>query len=157
MNSRLRKRHQGMLLGLALLLPVGIGLALSSRPSYPTGTQSTADSSLAAPAGQGLDISSRWNSASLRSWLWPAADGEERELGLLSTEGLALPDVLLYWSPVSAESDALDKRAHLLGSFFGTGTMRYRLPAEASGGSLVLYSLAHAEVVQRASLEGLGD
>lgn len=162
MNRRLRTRHRRMLGGLALLLPVGIGIALSSRPSYTLEAASSVEGAgLAARLGVALDASDLWGETELHCRVWPAKNGEDAVVELLGEEDLALPDVLLYWSPETSDDGGLGSGAYLLGSFHGTQVQRFNLPAAASldglDGILMLYSLAHSQVVDRASLAGLGD
>jgi len=62
------------------------------------------------------------------------------------------PDLLLYWTSPAAQPGDLTS-AHLLGAF--TPEKSYLLPAGTGQGSLVLFSLAHGEIVDTARIEGL--
>ena len=156
MNRRLRKRHQLMLTGLALLLPIGFGLALQARPEIPAGGGRIAALGPAVPQDGTTATQISWGELGIRSRYWAASQERAAVVQLTAAEDLALPDVLLYWS--ENKEDALQGDEFLLGSFFGEQTQRYSLPAGAtSTGRLFLYSLAHDEVVGTADLSETGD
>ncbi len=58
------------------------------------------------------------------------------------------PDLLVYWTS-RPPGDALPPDAVLVGSLSGTSARRLALPARARGGNgaIVVYSVAHDEVV----------
>lgn len=155
MNRRLRQRHQGLVLGLALLLPVGLALALSSRRAVPKSLGTQAALGPSAPAELPLVSSELWGEYAVFTRLWRKTETRQAIVELTAAEDLALPDVLLYWSASPKQTGRLTGDEFLLGSFFGERTQRYGLPAGEPGG-LVLYSLAHNEVVAVANLSELG-
>lgn len=163
MNRRLRKRHGRMMAAMGLLLPIGVGLALYARPVIPVesaGLQRravTGADEIATPERAALDASARWSLVDLTLRVWPPTADEAGIVELTSTSSLALPDVLLYWSRLAVLPEKLSGTDFLLGTFFGTHTQRFHLPAGAAPGSggLILYSLAHDEVIGYASLMGL--
>ncbi|MDA0712031.1 MAG: hypothetical protein O3B73_17680 [bacterium] len=57
---------------------------------------------------------------------------------------LPFPDVLIYWQP-GAQTVRIDEQAVLLGSLSGTLATRIVLPEKE--GKLVLYSLAHGDIL----------
>ena len=67
---------------------------------------------------------------------------------------LKVPDLLVYWHMGDAPSDQLPDNGFLLGSLAGTDVHQYVLPDTALhvDGQLILYSLAHQEVVGTAGL-----
>jgi hypothetical protein len=95
-----------------------------------------------------------------------------RALEIKPLRPIGKPDVLLYWAPATegASTQSPDGRAltslpadaHLLGRIGGTGIRRFKLPghgdwtaSRASGGSLILYSLGHQEVIAAGGLPPL--
>ena len=65
------------------------------------------------------------------------------------------PDLLLYWTAQTVRLTPLPPDAHLLGRIAGTTVQRFRLPEPRPAdehGSLVVYSLAHQEIVATANL-----
>lgn len=72
-------------------------------------------------------------------------------LALQPTRAILEPDLLVYWTPPG--SDAPGAGSVLLGSLAGSAARRLPLPERAAGGgSIVVYSLAHGEVVARLAL-----
>jgi hypothetical protein len=60
--------------------------------------------------------------------------------------------LLLYWSPETAPSGSdVVENANLLGPF--DANRLYRLPPDAKRGSLLLYSLAHRQLIDSAALD----
>ncbi len=153
MNRRLRKRHQLMLTGLALLLPIGFGLAPNARPAIPAGGGRVAALGPPAPTDGVLATQLTWWNLKLQTTVWPSTPERSIIVEMRADEDLALPDVLLYWSE-SGEVE-LQGDEFLLGSFFGQQTQRYALPfAKELTGRLILYSLAHDEVIGHTLLSG---
>lgn len=158
MNRRLRRWHGRVIRGLLFLLPFGLVMAVAVRPEVPVEGAARREFGLPEPTGESLDLSGAWNSDALRSRLWRASAARPAVLELQASEDLALPDVLLYWRAQSTGADALDGTERLLGSFFGDEAIRYSLEGlpEKPGGQLLLYSLAHKQVVASASLDQVG-
>ncbi len=150
MIAPLRKRHRLWITGLALLVPAVCALALWSRPPAPAGSGGEV-SPVAAPTS----ASSR-AIASLPGFRTAVRGGKEAaQLEVEALEPLRRPDVLLYFS-ATAPADTLPADAHLLGSVAHRQTRSFPLPtAAAKGGHLVLYSLAHQDVVASAALEAV--
>lgn len=72
------------------------------------------------------------------------------------------PDVLLYWTPGSSSEGRLPEDAHLIGRIGSTRRQRFQLPnhdtaagAPPGGGTLIVYSLGHQEVVAEGRLPRL--
>jgi len=133
-----------MITALALVVPALLVAALAARRPVPTDPQA---------AGL-LARDAAWQSREARR----VADGVEL-VGLAVRLDRALfdtrPDVLAYWSAErTTTGGAWPGQAHLLGSAADGLEGFLRLPEQAAetDGWLVLYSLAHAEVVAELQL-----
>ncbi|MCI0352765.1 MAG: hypothetical protein L0Z53_25365 [Acidobacteriales bacterium] len=145
MIQPLRNYHRFIFEVLGLLLPLIFLAGLAVRPS---GTKSVSAASL--PAGQKIaETAGGWKNYSITTRLYA---GSAVLLQLQPASNLNEPDLLLYWStePAPPASDVL-KNATLLGAF--EGNRLYRLPPDAKRGSLLLYSLAHQQLVDSAALD----
>lgn len=152
MILRLRSQHRTTFAMLAIVLPVGLGLAFASRKSVPPSMNVPREGSLlqASRDPPVRDAIVTAGAASVRLRLWAADSKGSRLLELTPQRDLELPDVLVYWAR-SEEVRELPRESVLLGSLAGTQTRRFTLPDRASDGRLYLYSLAHQQLV--ASLE----
>ncbi|HTF88440.1 MAG TPA: hypothetical protein VK843_08525 [Planctomycetota bacterium] len=154
MIRSLRSRHRRTFVLLAVVLPIGLAMAFSSRVSVPASPSvPQADRLVArpidAPVRDAVVTSAR---AQLRLRIWsPGTDGT-RVLELTPRRDLELPDVLVYWSATDS-NEGLPAKSLLLGSLAGTEARLFSLPKEARGGRLFLYSLAHQELVASLELE----
>ncbi len=154
MISRLRSRHLRVLAALALLLPVGFAAGLLARTEIPS-TDGPAPGQSVVQSGHLL-----WESATLWGELPivtrrlaggppPGGNSIELEVG----DDLRRPDLLLYWSLSGVEGDGIPADAYLLGTVGGSGLHRFDVPeGRRDTGDLVLYSLAHQEIVGRADV-----
>jgi hypothetical protein len=157
MIAPLRRRHVRIFLVLILLLPVAFALALAARPQIANGAQPEADDG------------ERGRLLYERTDLFPeeaitvrvrASAGGTRHLAFDPMSAIRTPDTLVYWLPGRSQpepssdppSRALPPDAILLGPLHHTGAGGYRLPADTVAGQIVLYSLAHQEVVGQADL-----
>lgn len=142
----LRARHRRMIVVLALVVPMLLVAALAVRRPAPT-SPDRIDSSV--PPLPALEVE--------------LARGESDAPGLAVRLRTSLfderPDILPYWSPVRPVDDgSWTARSHLLGS----GGKRFDefllLPeaAQERDGWLVLYSVAHREVVAEQQLSTAG-
>ncbi len=123
MIQPLRRLHRFTLIGLAILLPVAFISGLASRRPAPRENPGFRHSRSAA--------------SQLSELLQPFKDH-------LS------PDALVYWSPTASAGEALPPEAQLLGALHGDLNPGAPPP---SNGYLVLYSLAHQEVVAQLVLD----
>jgi len=141
-----------MFIVLAAVLPVILGAGLKARPHVPHAEPETLTTS---------QISNRLNQATA-VWAKKTFDTQfyseptnprTVQIILKPLRGSDEPDLLLYWtSKAGADSPELT-RAHLLGSF--RVGRSYSLPTGTEHVSLVLYSLAHREIVDTAKVEVL--
>lgn len=148
----LRRRHLRTLALLTLVLPAGFAAALLARPAPPViesmppgfGASQTIEGASSIVVLEGL-ISEREVEA------WIAVKGDTPWLFMVPRSDLRRPDVLLYAARESAATtdSGLPEGAILLGTLAGTRERSFRLPAWVfdSPARLVLYSLAHQEVV----------
>jgi len=152
MNRALRKSHLRRVVALALLLPIGIGAALLERPEPELFVQ--------ADAAEARPTASDWSSvpthslggALVQARLKSIGSGAIQSLEVRSDSSLAAPDVLLYWLEGDEGPSAGDELPHevvLLGPFSGERPTEYGHPLVPlpGTGSLIFYSLAHAELL----------
>lgn len=74
-------------------------------------------------------------------------------LVLAPREPLVVPAMVVYWAPAPGTGDGLPEGAQLLGAFDGVTTTRWPLPHGPTG-AVVIYSLGHQRVVDRAPIAG---
>lgn len=150
MNTPLRRRHAALITALALVLPMAFAAAIATRAA-PAVTRelafearaASAPEPLAAGAGQ-LALLERANGPR-----WQARHDATR-ITIAQLDGNEAPDLLAYWTPHDTSGDQLPPDAVLLGPLPG-GERTFARPG--AGGALVLFSLAHGDVVARATLE----
>ena len=151
MIARLRRRHRAATIALAVLMPPALAVALIERSEVPPSAVPVA---LLADTTSG---SPRWSRDDLFAAVPIRARGFAGERGaLVELQPLRdplLPDLLVYWSAGGA-GDALPEGAQLLGRLAGVEARRFALPA--AGGSLHLFSLGHARLVDSAALPDAG-
>ena len=145
MIRSLRRRHAGLVLGVAVIVPSVVLLALAARPSPPI------MASLASPPATGS-----WtivdSDGGLRALI--EASGGREWLHLARDTTLVAPDVLVYWSPEPASGDEpFPPGAVLLGALGDPGTHTFNLPAREVSGVMLLYSLAHRSSVASLPLD----
>ena len=153
MIAPLRKRHRLMW---SVLTPFALGLlflALTNRPPSPiskalpdTLKASTFQASLG--AGSLLDSEDFFADPPTAAQL--AWSDSALVLELSPRDAIRQPHVLAYWRPEGAGDGVA--AAHLLGQLLDGGSQTFALPTGASGGEIVLYSLAHQQVLTRAAL-----
>ena len=159
MIHELRLRHFRTFAALAVVIPAGITAALLPRSPAPRVAALPADLARAAgwdgtEAGQTLwrreDL---WGTLALTTTLTRSAGGA-LTVRLAPAADLARPDVLVYWAAGAQPAGRLPEDALLLGALAGAHERAFALPeaAAAQAGRLLLYSLAHAELVAEAPL-----
>jgi hypothetical protein len=148
----LRRRHLAAWIAIALLVPIGVSIALAARTAVPrSSVRIAAESSQAWKtqwaresffAGQPLSIALQH------------VPGGEWGLRVTPTAPLVQPDLLMYW--VHEDAVDLDSSARLIGAVTENGDGPLPIDAEllTGGGDLLLYSLAHASIVARAPWPG---
>lgn len=151
----LRRRHLRLIAALALVGPVVFIVGLRSRMPVPV--METLPFGMAEPAVTGrvdtVRIGESWfaltigrrpgtGEAALR--LVPVRDS----LSERADAAVAAPDVLVYWSEQPVD-EALPEGAWLLGPLRGERPAAFRVPVSLEGadGFLVLYSLAHRQLL----------
>ncbi len=157
MIHSLRRRHFHGFATLAVVLPIAYGIGLAAR------TGPAVQPSIPAPLlgdEPGVELAEEilwsrgdlWGDLPIDTMLRRAPD-DGRVLELTPREDLRQPELLAYWSPGLDPELGLGDRAVLLGRLGGTAPRRFRLPAEVQDvpGRLVLYSLAHHDVVAQAA------
>lgn len=147
MNAPLRRRHQLAFAVLAVLLPAGFVLALLGRSGDAYSADLPADPRAAGTLeplvpGAGRTLELRGEDAA-----WIARVDADR-VALSQARGVARPDLHAYWSG-QLVVDELPADARLLGAV-SRAERTFALPAMQ--GTLVLFSLAHGEVVAHGSL-----
>ncbi len=143
----LRSLHRNTFLVLAVSLPLLVISGLLARHSWPT-SESNEQASLPGNfvSEQTVDVDGRKVAVDVYSDA--ANPGAFR---FVTTEPLAAPDVLVYWSEVGSSS-SLPGDALLVGPF-GTHT-RYRPPVHnPTHGYLILYSVARQQLLAAFSVE----
>lgn len=154
MIAPLRRRHRWMIGTLLLTVPVLLVVALRARaPRYYVESLPGEMVDEGFEGGRVFDV---FGELGVRVRGIEAAGGALLELAPAAP--LAQPDVLVYWSPEDSGSGAGLAEAILLGAL-GDRTRSYFLPPEGAtvDGRLVLYSLAHQEVVASGPLPAIAE
>ena len=156
MIAALRRRHRVLSLALAPIAVIGFGLALADRTEIPRQERIGHHPVFAWLSGLSEIQGATWSVPGLETWADAGDSWQSVWIGHGSSPALALlqaPDLLLYWSPTEGLDDA--ELVGPLPSF----PLSQRLPEQArtSDGHLLLYSLAHDEIVATATLPAVGD
>lgn len=155
MIAPLRRRHRLTVASLAVALPVLYVVALAARPDEPVVDQLPPALAEAAAGEVDQDFGELVTdpAVAVRS----RTDGAQWWVELDPGAPIALPEVLVYWTP-STVADRLPEDAFLIGSLAGARARAHGMPRDALGrdGTLVLYSLGHQEVVASAPLPAIG-
>ena len=150
MIQPLRTAHRRVFIVLAVLLPAIIVGGLTARNAI---TASTSPGVLQDVAG--IDsASATWEKNScVTKFYWDAAHEIKVRISLNPVRELHDPDLLLYWvTNAGAVPDDLSN-AVLLGPFLAG--KEYSIPPKRVAGYLILYSLAHRTIVDRAKVKVL--
>lgn len=150
MIAPLRRRHRWMITLLAITVPALVVLAVSQRPDRDLQRVS----SQAVPAGLPTQqqISNLFSQPPTSGRLWQ--EGDQAVLHVQTEEAPRLPDLLLYWTS-SEPGASLPSDAVLLAPLPTQGDRVMPLPRATAGGHLLLYSLAHQELVESVALPTL--
>lgn len=149
MIAPLRARHRRVIAVLAVALPVCFAAAIASRAPEPVG-MTLPEELLGHDAAEFV----------VREALSDARAGREYELRgsddrsaftVAQTAGEPAPDVLIYATSARDSLDELPADARFIAPL-ERGERRFGRPADAA--AIVLFSLAHGEVVARFELEG---
>jgi len=152
-----RRLHRRMFTALAFIVPAMLGAALIWRPTVPP--VADIDPALRAPGGfpdpgewRPRVVDTGKHTFQVQGRANP--DGKGATLVIRPETVLLKPDLLVYWAPRDDVAQQITDDAILVGSLSGTSRRLLRLPeAAASGdGELLVYSLAHQEIVDRIAL-----
>ena len=150
MIHELRRRHLLMQSALAVVALGGVLLALQARQAIPAedGTAQVTDAEYSATIPESF---TRFGDLQVY-----AAIGQDGQVSLRLTDALQKPDVLLYLGGKDATDNALGLEVTLLGGVDSDPLQQFPLPeqADATALHLLLYSLAHQEVLASVHLEG---
>lgn len=164
MNRSLRKAHLRRVGALIVLLPIGIGAALMSRPessSYaaPGPTDEHEDQALFTEANL-VRPEMNWTvgDGTVRVRVYAEPSGSTAVLELEAAAPIVAPDILVYWSDGGSSETVgkgLPTGASLLGSFSGSGSSSFPLPdaARREDGLVTFFSLGHGETIGFAFVE----
>jgi hypothetical protein len=150
MIQPLRNAHRRAFLALGVVLPAILVVGLMERHHNLPVSADLSNS----PQGIGTpSVPVVWQKHSIDTYFYlnPTHDREVSVL-LNPKPSLDEPDLLLYWTDTHAPATAFSQ-AQLLGPF--VPGRHYRIPAGERRGGVVLYSLAHHEVIDRANIEVL--
>ena len=151
MIQPLRTVHRWTFIVLAGVLPVILGIALKARPRVVSARVDTVRTEHA--SGRQNETTAVWAKQTFSTEFYSDAKNSGVRFTLMPLRDLDEPDLLLYWSSQHRTTSPELSGAHLLGSFRPGSS--YSFPAGTQQGSLILYSLAHREIVDSARVEGL--
>jgi hypothetical protein len=151
MIQPLRTVHRRTFIALAGVLPVILGIALKARPRVVSARIDTLPTQQAhARLNQ---TTAAWGKQTFSTEFYSDVKNSGVRFTLMPLRDLHEPDLLLYWSAQSDTSSPDLTGAHLLGPI--RQAKSYSLPTGTQRGSLILYSLAHREIVDSARVERL--
>ena len=152
MIQPLRTTHRRVFFVLAGVLPVILGVGLTARPHVPVPNSHTLiQNQVSKPLNQ---ATATWAKNTFDTKFYSEPEDPRRtRIVLKARGGLEEPDLLLYWTSAAGVDSADVNTAHLLGAFRPADS--YLLPSGTERLTLVLYSLAHREIVDNARVEGL--
>ena len=151
MIQPLRTVHRRAFVALALVLPAVVLVGLGARRPRPRPTAQVA----AVPASAYVvrESGKLWHKHSIRSAFYSDTNNpQDMYVVLQPAQELNEPDLLLYWADTEPERNSLPAQARLLGAF--VAGCPFALQGEREG-LLVLYSLAHQEISDTATVEKL--
>ena len=151
MIQPLRTVHRWTFVVLAGVLPVILGVALKARPRVVPATTNTVRTEQA--SGRLNQTTAAWAKQTFSTEFYSDANKSGVRFSLMPLRNLDEPDLLLYWTSQSPTTSPDLSGAHLLGSF--REAKSYSLPTGTQRASLILYSLAHSEIVDSARVERL--
>ena len=142
----LRQRHRRVFAVLGVLLPIAFGVGIAARKTMPLRTETNWVTELREAEKLAWERSDLFTKVpvGVRLLHGPAW----YRVGFSVGRGFAKPDLLVYWvagNPTIGETLPADAR--LLGAFDALRSLQLPEDASATGGALVLYSLADNEIV----------
>lgn len=150
----LRSAHRVVFLLAAFVLPALLVAGLRARRPPPL--VAAAPLPTATPMGPPLTWKTAGGTAIL-TLIQPRAGAGGFEIELSPATAFRGPDLLLYWTSRNPPIDDVAQSDILLGEVSGQPVRRFQLPPDVrpGQGSLLLFSLAHHEVVGTTSLPSL--
>jgi hypothetical protein len=150
MIQPLRTVHRRAFIALAVVLPTVILAGLAAR--HPM-LRAEAHAAQVSPSRVLLrSEKSLWQKHAIQTNFYRDSQNRERiDVVLDPSTQLNEPDLLVYWTENKA-GDSLPEDARFLGTF-SSGTVISLRSNDGESGHLILYSLAHQEVFDRAALE----
>ncbi len=158
MIQRLRQRHRNIIVILIVILPALFLAALATRSSGPAAHEIPPFLVNETPAFPRVlfEKNNLWPGHNLLTRVCADQTPPQRlVLELQPRQTFSKPDILVYWhEPVTASGNQLPENAYLLGALVGKHLRRFVLPEPARlvEGQLVLYSLAHHQILATTTL-----
>jgi hypothetical protein len=150
----LRSRHRAAFVGLVVTLPALFAAALLWRHPVPA-VEAHGGPSVAGLEEVFADRDDLWRELPIRTSLYRGP--RQVTVLLQAREEIGRPDLLVYWSGAAEIPEGLPGDVVLLGRLAGLERSRFDLPVGAgAAGRLILYSLAHQEVVAGLALSDAG-
>lgn len=153
MIQRLRRRHRNLFVILSVILPVLFLAALATRPSAPRTQEIPPFLVNETPAFPRVlfEKSNLWSGHDLLTRVCTDQMPPQRlAVELQPRRAFSKPDILVYWhEPATTSGNQLPENAYLLGALTAKQLRRFVLPEPARlvDGKLILYSLAHHQIV----------
>lgn len=148
MIRRLRRFHFVAVLGLIVPLPGLLGAAYVTARRQPVPVMPLPRQLLDGSAGAISGLDALEPDGPLQWSVRLSEDGSA--IDVRPSRDLQEPDLLVYWTASSGPFEDLPEEARLLGVLAGTSVRRFPLPervAQSRDGALIVYSLAHADLV----------
>jgi hypothetical protein len=147
----LRATHRIVFFMLAIVLPLVFASGILSRHHVHSASTIQGSSALVSTSVVSEKSAVVSGSKLTVRILRDSSSAEVRQLQLVSGSSLTAPDLLVYWCE-KASQGSLPDGAQLLGPF--RASSYYRLPPGAEDkGSIILYSLAHGQILALIPLE----
>lgn len=151
----LREWHRRVASLLALTLPVGYVILLAYRaPAEPDAIPVPADVGGRVPAGPAFELLAKPRVEG--RLLGARGDWSPDALQITPSGDPGIPDLLAYWSTAPGDGNELPPGATFLGALRGSRDQVFPLPAPGvtQGVHVILFSLAHGEIVAAVPLPG---
>lgn len=158
MIQHLRQRHRNLIVILAVILPVSFLAGLATRSSAPQRQDIPPFLINELPAFPRVlfENGNLWGGHNILTRVCADDMPPQRLIVELQPQDeLVKPDILVYWhEPATDSGNQLPENAYLLGALTGKQLRRFALPEAARmvEGKLVLFSLAHQQIVATALL-----
>jgi hypothetical protein len=143
----LRRRHRRTITWLAVVVPVLFLASVAGRQSHPRPAPAPPRLEPAAPRRARFTVLERPRIDG--EFVAPDSAGGSPGLRLIPDDDPGIPDLLAYWAPSRGDGRTVPPNAVLLGALRGGRSRGFTLPGPgaASGGYLILLSLARAELI----------